>query len=108
MTTALSILLLILAAMLEVGGDALIRVGLRRSAVIWMIGGGIVLFVYGLAVNLPKWNFSRLMGVYIALFFVVSQIAAVLFFREKIAPPMLVAGALIVSGGVVLTVWHTQ
>jgi hypothetical protein len=40
-----------------------------------------------------------------AVFFVVSQVAAVCVFRKPISPPMLVGGALIVTGGLVLSCW---
>jgi multidrug transporter EmrE-like cation transporter len=98
---------LVLAAALEVGGDALVRWGLRGPQKAGLPLGAVVLFAYGLSVNLPKWDFGRLMGVYIAVFFVVSQIVAAVFFQEKIQPPALVGGALIVAGGVVLSVWRT-
>lgn len=100
------LLLLVLAASLEVGGDALVRWGLRSPQKIGLVLGALVLFGYGLSVNLPKWDFGRLMGVYIAVFFVVSQVAALAFFHEKIQAPALVGGALIVAGGVVLCVWR--
>ncbi|HLY11948.1 MAG TPA: hypothetical protein VKW04_21790 [Planctomycetota bacterium] len=101
-----AILLLVLAAALEVGGDALVRWGLRGPQKIGLALGALVLFGYGLCVNLPKWDFGKLMGVYIALFFVVSQIVAATVFRERIQAPTLVGGALIVAGGVVMSVWR--
>ena len=99
--------LLALAAALEVGGDAFVRIGLKQNKPPAMALGAAVLFLYGLCVNLPDWDFSRLMGVYIAVFFVVSQLVAVGMFAEKIKPPMLVGGALIVAGGIVMTFWKT-
>ncbi len=102
-----AILLLVLAAALEVGGDALIRWGLKGPKHLGLPLGAFVLFAYGLSVNLPKdWDFGRLMGAYIAVFFVVSQVVAVAAFHEKIRPPALVGGALIVAGGVVLSLWR--
>ncbi|HEY3267594.1 MAG TPA: hypothetical protein VGM37_11745 [Armatimonadota bacterium] len=67
---------LLLAALLEVGGDALIRWGLRGGRAAGFIAGAAALFAYGVAVNAPRWDFGRLMGVYIAVFFIVSQIVA--------------------------------
>src|SRR5579859_1576473 len=99
---------LVLAALLEVGGDALVRFGLRSGRWIGLAAGAAVLFAYGLSVNLPKWDFGRLMGVYIALFFVVAQAVAVAVFHEKIRLPMLVGGLLIVAGGVLMTVWRVE
>ncbi len=99
-------LFLVIAAVLEVGGDALVRTGLRGGRPIGFALGALVLFMYGLTVNLPKWDFSRLMGVYIALFFVVSQVIAVAAFHEKLKQPIVVGGALIVAGGLVMTLWQ--
>ena len=96
--------LLLLAALLEAGGDALIRFGLRGAK--WgLIAGAVALVVYGFVVNLARWDFSRLMGVYIALFFVVAQVIAVTVFREKLHAPTLLGGALIIAGGLVMTLW---
>ena len=101
---------LLLAAVLEVGGDALVRHALRganglAARVTGFALGAIVLFVYSLSVNAPKWDFGRLLGVYIALFFVVAQVTAVLVFKETLKPPTFVAGLLILAGGLVLTLW---
>ena len=67
--------------------------------------GCIVLFGYGLVVNLPKWDFSRLLGIYIALFFVVSQLVGMAAFGETLSPGRLVGGALVVAGGICMMVW---
>jgi multidrug transporter EmrE-like cation transporter len=97
---------LVLAAILEVGGDALTRWGLKSGRWTGLALGAAVLFGYGLSVNLPKWDFGRLIGVYIAVFFVVAQIVAVAFFRERVPLPTILGGALIVAGGILITVWR--
>ena len=99
------IALLVLSALLEVGGDAGIRAGLQGRQAGFLLGS-VLLIAYGLVVNLSKLDFGKLMGIYIAVFFVVSQIIAVLVFKEKIHGPTLVGGALIVAGGCVLTFWR--
>lgn len=96
---------LLLAAVLEAGGDALVRYGLAGGRAIGFILGAAALFAYGVAVNLPRWDFGRLLGVYIALFFVVSQAIAAFGFHESIPASRLVGGALIVAGGIVMTIW---
>lgn len=96
---------LLLAAFLEVGGDALVRWGLKSGRIVGFALGAVVLFAYGLFVNLPKWDFSRLLGVYIVLFFVVSQAAGVLLFGETLSMGRLVGGALVVAGGICMMVW---
>ncbi len=97
---------LALAAVLEVGGDALVRWGLKGGRWYGLALGAAVLFGYGLSVNLPKWDFGRLMGVYIAAFFVVAQAVAVVFFHERLQLPTIVGGALIIGGGILITVWR--
>lgn len=106
---AVAICLLLFAALLEVSGDALVRTGLhvmspaRRA--FWMTAGAAVLFFYGWVVNTPNWNFGRLLGVYIAVFFVVSQVIAWLRFGERPTLSIWVGGALIVLGGGIITLW---
>ncbi len=96
---------LVLGALLEVGGDAAVRFGLKSGRAAGFLLGAAVLFSYGLVVNVPKWDFGKLMGAYIAVFFVVSQAVAFVFWREKPAIPTLLGGALIVAGGMVLSFW---
>ena len=61
-------LIFIAAAALEVGGDALVRKGLRGSGWAVVVAGCLVLCGYGLVVNIVRWDFSRLMGAYVAVF----------------------------------------
>ena len=92
---------LIIAALLEVCGDALTRMGLRERPV-FLAAGALALFVYGVAVNQGRFDFGRLMGVYIAVFFLVSQIVAFAFFRDVPNYKTLAGGLLIVLGGAVI------
>jgi drug/metabolite transporter superfamily protein YnfA len=107
MTTTL--LLLLLAALLEAGGDALVRSGLRGAGAnrwVWMLAGGVVLFAYGCAVNTPAWDFGRLLGIYVVFFFVVAQLISWIAFHQKPDGGVWAGGALIVLGGIVLSVWR--
>jgi hypothetical protein len=103
--------LLALAATLEAGGDALVRSGLHAPILPTRIGlmaaGALVLFAYGICVNLPPWDFGRLLGVYVALFFVVAQLINLLAFGIKPGLPIYVGGTLIISGGLLITFWKT-
>ncbi len=99
--------MLVLSALLEAGGDAGMRVGFRGKPMGFLLGA-LSLIAYGIAVNVPKWDFGRLLGVYIAVFFVVSQVIAVVAFKERPGAPVLVGGALIVAGGAVLTFWQPK
>jgi hypothetical protein len=54
---------LIVAAVLEAGGDATVRKGLSESSwrrALWFLLGGIILFSYGYLVNRPPWKFGEL------------------------------------------------
>src|SRR3984885_9608280 len=109
MGTLAAYALLLLAACLEAGGDALVRLGLHSHHGFGRFGlflaGAVVLFIYGLSVNAPSWDFGRLLGVYVTLFFVVAQILNFMLFGVRPDLPILVGGAQILSGGVVMTVW---
>jgi small multidrug resistance family-3 protein len=110
MNSAVAFLILVLAAVLEAGGDALVRLGLHGHALVPRVGlflaGAGVLFGYGLVVNAPPWDFGRLLGVYVMLFFVVAQAINLIVFGVKPGLPVLVGGGLIVSGGLVMTLWR--
>ena len=94
---------LIAAALLEVGGDAAIRYGLVRSATAAMVAGAVALAAYGFVVNTNRLlEFNRLMGVYIAAFYLVSQAIGVAMFGERPTLPALAGGALIVTGGLLI------
>src|ERR1700761_2414256 len=100
--------ILLLAAVLEAGGDALVRLGLHGQGgarLGFFVAGALVLFLYGLSVNAPSWDFGRLLGVYVTLFFLVAQLVNFLVFGVRPDLPILLSGALIVSGGVLMTVW---
>ena len=95
--------LLVLAAVLEMAGDAAIRQGLVRSGWSWLALGGAMLVAYGFAVNVNRAiHFGRLMGLYIAVLFVVSQLLSFMFFNEKPPASLTLGGVLIVVGGLVI------
>ena len=101
---------LVIAALLEVLGDSFFQSGLYRTTgvnrVVWFGLGISVLGCYGLFVNLPQWDFGKLLGVYVALFFVVAQVVAKVRFHQSPTTPILVGGGLIVAGGLVITFWR--
>lgn len=97
---AATILALVVAALLEVGGDALIRAGLVRARWPLLVAGAAALVAYGVVVNVDRRiDFGRLMGTYIAVFFVVSQLIGAVAFGERPTSRVLLAGTLIVAGG---------
>jgi small multidrug resistance family-3 protein len=75
--------------------------GLRERPV-FLAAGALTLFIYGVVVNQGRFDFGRLMGVYIAVFFLVSQVVAFAFFRDVPNYKTLAGGLLIVLGGAVI------
>jgi drug/metabolite transporter superfamily protein YnfA len=110
MSNLSALLVLALAALLEAGGDAVVRTGLHaRTAPLSLgliVAGGALLTAYGVVVNTPRWDFGRLLGVYVTLFFLAAQILDLVVFKTRPSPPVLVAGVLILAGGAVMTFWR--
>jgi drug/metabolite transporter superfamily protein YnfA len=104
--TLLAWLVFLAAAILEVGGDALIRKGLRTSGIALIAAGFITLGCYGLVVNLVRWDFSKLLGVYVAIFAVVSILFGKLIFKEQIPTTTWIGLAIIVAGGLIIQFGH--
>ena len=75
----------VVAALLEVGGDAAIRSGLRGQKWAWIACGCSMLGVYGVVVNTVKWDFSKLLGVYVAVFALVSVLVGRFWFQEAVS-----------------------
>ena len=100
-----SLLLLAAAALLEAGGDAFMRGGVREGRWWSLLPGAVCLCGYGVVVNLPDWDFGRLLGIYIAVFFVAAQVIAYLAYGQRLTRPVAIGGALIVAGGLVLSLW---
>jgi drug/metabolite transporter superfamily protein YnfA len=104
-TTAL--LILLAAALLEAGGDALVRLGLHASAssarVLFWVIGAVVLFSYGYVVNAPPWDFGRLLGIYVVFFFVVAQIISWAAFHQPPDRWVVIGGCFVVVGGLVMS-----
>ena len=100
--TLLIPLMLMVAACLEVGGDAVIRLGLRGSRPALVVFGMVLLALYGVAVNQVRWDFGRLLGVYVAVFAAVSVLAGRWVFGEHAPLSTWLGLALILTGGAVL------
>ena len=101
-----ALLILFVASVLEAGGDAFIRNGLKSSQTLtraaWFVCGAAILFAYGYVVNAPPWDFGRLLGIYVVFFFLSAQIIAWLFFGQPPTRAVWIGGTLIVSGGLVM------
>jgi len=100
---------LVVATLLEAVGDALVRMGIAQNS--WLprcllfVTGAILLFGYGLSVNLAPVDFGRVVGLYIATLFIVWQLVNWVVFRAPPVAPVLVGGLLIVAGGAIVTLW---
>ena len=111
MRILLPLALLVLATTLEAGGDAIVRVGLRQThpvpvRVLLMLAGGAVLYGYGLTLNLSPLDWGRLIGGYVAVFFVVGQIINLVAFGTAPTLPIMVGGSFIIAGGLIITAWQ--
>ena len=93
------------AAILEVGGDAVVRKGLRGSNLIIIMIGCSMLGAYGVVVNTVNWDFSKLLGVYVAIFALISILFGRFVFKENIPNitwfglMIIILGALIIQFG---------
>jgi small multidrug resistance family-3 protein len=95
-------LVFVTAAALEVAGDGVVRLGLRGRTW-WAVPVGCLLLAgYGVVVNLVRWDFSRLIGVYVGVFALVSVVCGRVVFRESVAPATWVGLALVIAGGLVI------
>ena len=103
-----ALILLVTAAVLETGGDALVRLGLHSSLTarrtLFLVAGGLVLFGYGCLVNGPPWDFGRLIGVYVVLFFLMAQAIGWFVFGEVPTRGTLLGGLFIMIGGAIISV----
>ena len=102
-----ALVLLALAAFLEAYGDSCFQSALYRasgmSRALAFVGGAVSLAAYGLVVNAPRWEFGKLLGVYVVLFFLLAQIVARVKFGQIPTLGILIGGALIVAGGIVIS-----
>jgi hypothetical protein len=102
---------LLAAALLEAGGDALLRKALLDSAgparIALFAVGAVVLFSYGIFVNLAPLEFGQVIGLYITTLFVVWQLINFVFFHRPPTLPILVGGVLIGAGGLIVSFWKT-
>lgn len=95
-------LIFLAAALLEVGGDAVVRKGLRGGAWGFIVVGCLMLAGYGLVVNLVRWDFSKLLGVYVGVFALVSVLVGRFVFGEAVPGTTWAGVAFILLGGAVI------
>jgi drug/metabolite transporter (DMT)-like permease len=95
-----------IAAFLEAWGDSFFQVSFYRSSGtgrgLALVAGVVVLGCYGATVNLPRWDFGKLIGVYVVMFFLVAQLLAKVRFGQSPTLSIYIGGSLIVAGGLVI------
>jgi small multidrug resistance family-3 protein len=90
------------AALLEVGGDAAIRRGLRGGGLFYLMAGVVFLGSYGLAVNSVKADFSKSFGSYVAFFALASVLCGRYVFKDPVPASTWIGLAIIMIGGLVI------
>jgi small multidrug resistance family-3 protein len=103
------VLILLIASILEVSGDAVVRTAIYNHAGATRLGifvvGATLLTGYGTFLNLAPLEFGQVVGLYIATLFVVWQVINFVAFRELPTLPVILGGSLIIAGGVLVTFW---
>ncbi len=100
--TSAAWLVFIAAAVLEIGGDAVVRKGLRGSGLIIIMIGFAMLGCYGVVVNMVKWDFSKLLGVYVAIFALISILFGRFVFKENIPMATWIGLCVVMCGGMII------
>ncbi len=104
---SLAWLIFIGAAILEVSGDAVVRKGLRGRGLVIMAVGIAMLGCYGVVVNMVKWDFSKLLGVYVAVFAMISVLFGRFVFKETIPAATWIGLCVIICGGMIIQFGNT-
>ncbi|MDE1191933.1 MAG: hypothetical protein PW786_07335 [Arachidicoccus sp.] len=100
------------ATVFEVCGDALVRKCLYEytgvSRILFFILGAGLLFLYGSTLNLAPVEFGQVVGLYIATLFVVWQIGNYIAFKSLPTLPVIIGGALVIAGGLIISFWKAD
>ena len=111
--TLQAILFLLVATVLEVSGDATVRIALRDYAGLTAIRVGLfavgaaLVFAYASFLNLAPLEFRDVVGLYVATLFIVWQLVNFAFFRTLPTLSTITGGTLIVAGGLLVSFWKT-
>lgn len=106
----MKIFLFVLAAtILEASGDAIVRIALHHPSfparIALFLTGFALLALYGTSLNMAPVEFASVTGLYVAILFVVFQIANYVFFHVVPTPAVLTGGAFILAGGLIVSLW---
>jgi hypothetical protein len=104
-----AVVLLLAATILEVSGDAVVRMAIYNHAGLARFGlfftGAGLLLGYGTLLNLAPLEFGQVVGLYLATLFVVWQVINFVAFRTLPTLPIILGGLLVIAGGAVITFW---
>ncbi len=100
--TSIAWLVFIAAAVLAVGGNAMVSNGLRVSGLITIMIGFVMLGCYGVVVNTMKWDFSKLLGAYIAFFALISILFRRFVLKKNIPVATWIGLCVIICGGMII------
>lgn len=90
------------AAILEVSGDAIVRKGLHRRGMLVILSGCALLGLYGVVVNMVKWDFSKLLGVYVSAFALTSILFGRFMFKEHVSNATWLGLTVIICGAMII------
>jgi small multidrug resistance family-3 protein len=99
---AIETLVMTVSALLEVGGDALIRRGLRGGGLAMVVLGFTVLGSYGVLLTWLEVDFGRLLGAYVGLFALMSFLFGHFAFRERLSAPTWFGLAVVLLGSLII------
>jgi hypothetical protein len=104
-----AVVLLLVATILEVSGDAVVRsaiynhMGPARLGL--FLAGAALLFGYGTFLNLSPLEFGQVVGLYLATLLIVWQVINFVAFRALPTLPIILGGSLVIAGGAIITFW---
>ena len=104
-----TVVLLLAATVLEVSGDAVVRIAIYNHVGLARLGlflaGAVLLSGYGTLLNLAPLEFGQVVGLYLATLFVVWQVINFVAFRALPTLPIVIGGSLVIAGGAIITFW---
>jgi drug/metabolite transporter superfamily protein YnfA len=100
--TFITLLVFNSAAALAVGGGAVVRKGLRGSGLIIIMIGFAMFGCYGMVVNMMNWDFSKLFGVYAAIFALISILFRRFVLKKNILTATWIGLCVIICGGMII------
>jgi hypothetical protein len=103
------VILLLIATVLEVSGDAVVRLAIYNHGgqvrLALFVAGAALLLGYGTLLNIAPLEFGQVVGLYLATLLIVWQVINFVAFRAVPTVPIIVGGSLVIAGGAIITFW---